>query len=49
MTSTAELAAFSNICGLEPGTASSERLSRGWHCSTMVKLIGILLAPWILI
>ena len=32
-------AAFSNICGLEPGTASSERLSRGVACSTIVKLM----------
>src|SRR5690349_6201967 len=31
-------AAFSNMPGLDPGTASSDRCSRGVACSMMVKL-----------
>ncbi len=39
ITSAALRAAFSNIDGLEPGTASSERCRRGVACSMVVKLM----------
>ncbi|MNC91600.1 hypothetical protein D3C83_78930 [compost metagenome] len=38
-TSAADFAAFSNKDGVEPGTASSERFSRGLACSMTVKLM----------
>ena len=41
MTSASDFAAFSNICGEEPGTESSQRFRRGVVCSTILKLIAI--------
>ncbi len=50
MMSAAPLAAFSNSDGLEPGTASSERWSRGVACWIKVKLMTFLslfeFSPW---
>ena len=36
--SAAQRAAFSNMPGLDPGTASSDRCRRGVACSMIVKL-----------